>query len=234
NYRRVPNACMAQFYFGHKAVTSVNECINFCLETPGCKSVDYGHIETCLLNYVNRTDRPLHLGCDGKNDEKFDYYEIVCDPECANEKPKPPISEDICMNNPKVCKHGGVCETVELPHPQQAFTYECNCPCNYCGKHCEKPNMKTFKNACMKYAVLAWSVAQSPKDCIAMCQQNVHCSSVSFSGTTGTCLLHWATSEKERVVPSANCPKYQTNTVEAEWSYYELICDKETCSDKVQ
>lgn len=144
---------MSEFYFGHKIVETVEECINFCLETPGCKSVDYGNIETCLLNYVNRTDRQLLIGCDNKNGELFDYYEIVCDSECPSEKPKPPPEEDVCMNAPLICKNSGICETVQVPPPgietdkrpfililnslEQAFVFHCSCPCNYCGPVCD-------------------------------------------------------------------------------------------------
>ncbi|RWR98647.1 hypothetical protein B4U79_11843, partial [Dinothrombium tinctorium] len=106
HYRRVSNACMAVFFFGHKLVHNATEYIMFCINTPGCKSVDYGSHDTCLINFVNRRDRPLTIGCDDKNEEKFDYYELVCESECPNEKHLPQLAEDICANDPTICKHG--------------------------------------------------------------------------------------------------------------------------------
>lgn len=83
---------------------------------------------SCLLNYVNRNDTQLIIGCDSKNNEIWDYYEIIEDSECFYEKPKPSPHEDTCLNVPGICKNGGNCEAVQLPPPHQDFTYDCNCP----------------------------------------------------------------------------------------------------------
>lgn len=123
-----------------------------------CKSVDFGNMGSCLINYVNRNDTQLTIGCDLKNNEIWDYYEIIDDSECLSEKPKPSANEDVCLNEPTICRNGGNCQSVPLDPPQQSFTHECHCPvkwlqldahcpsanrvlwfqCNWCGKHCDK------------------------------------------------------------------------------------------------
>ncbi len=138
NFIQVPNACMGKYFFGHLTAINLESCLEFCSETPGCKSVDFGHTESCLINHVDRNDTQLTLGCDRRNNEVWDYYEMVCDSECPHEKPRPDKSEDTCTNVPGICQNGGNCETIQLPSPHQSFTYGCHCPCNWCGKHCEK------------------------------------------------------------------------------------------------
>lgn len=129
---------MGKYYFGHLSSTELDECFEFCLTKPECKSVDFGSMGSCLLNYVNRNDTQLMMGCDSKNNEMWDYFELLNDSECLSEKPKPTPNEDTCTNIPGICKNGGNCQPIQLPPPQQSFTYECHCPCNWCGKHCEK------------------------------------------------------------------------------------------------
>lgn len=136
----MPNACMNKYYFGHTIANSIDECLAFCIQTNRCKSVDYGSKGTCLINYLDRTQSPLLMGCDHKNNEEWDYFEMICDSECADEKPRPVSREDVCNNDPTICSNGGVCETVQIGPPAQSFTYNCSCPCNWCGKHCEKCN----------------------------------------------------------------------------------------------
>lgn len=110
----------------------------FCLNTTGCKSIDYGSVESCLLNSETKEKHHLIPGCEERNNEKWDYYELNCDPECPNEKPRPSPEDDACEIYPNICMNGGICESVQMNPPRQEFTYKCNCPCNWCGKHCEK------------------------------------------------------------------------------------------------
>ena len=83
---------------------------------------------SCLINYVNRNDTQLTIGCDLKNNEIWDYYEIIDDSECLSEKPKPSANEDVCLNVPGICRNGGNCDSIPLAPPQQSFSYECHCP----------------------------------------------------------------------------------------------------------
>ncbi|CAG2116365.1 unnamed protein product [Medioppia subpectinata] len=189
---------------------------------------------SCLINYVTRNDSQLLVGCDNKNNEIWDYYEVINDSECPHEKPKPSPNEDTCANVPGICKNGGFCEPIQNDPPHQSFTYGCQCPCNYCGKHCDKLNMKTYRNGCLNTSVLVWSVAENNGDCLDMCLNEKDCKSISYSGTSGTCILHWGDLSSETIIPAPHCPSYRSDITDKEWTYHEIICDTKTCHSSIE
>jgi hypothetical protein len=94
--------------------------------------------------------------------------------------------------------------------------------------------MKTYKNGCLNSSVIAWSVAENFGDCVDMCLNEIHCKSVSFSATAGTCVLHWADPNSEPIISSPHCPNYRIDAAEKEWSLHEVICDSNTCHSEVE
>lgn len=93
--------------------------------------------------------------------------------------------------------------------------------------------MKTYKNGCLKSSIMAWTLAQTALDCINICQKNIECMSVSFSSTAGTCVLHWSDSTDQEIIPSSQCGGFQKNIKEAQWTYYELLCNTSYCSTEI-
>ena len=77
-------------------------------------------------------------------------------------------------------------------------------------------------------------MAESSSDCIDMCLDEIHCKSVSYSTTSGTCVLHWADQQTEPLVGSLNCPNYRTDIAEKEWTYFEIICNSSICHSSVE
>lgn len=94
--------------------------------------------------------------------------------------------------------------------------------------------MKTFRNGCLNSSALVWSVAESSSDCIDMCLDEIHCKSVSYSSTSGTCVLHWSDQHTDPLIASPKCPTYRTDVIEKEWTFFEIICNSSTCHSTVE
>ncbi|XP_067122583.1 uncharacterized protein [Centruroides vittatus] len=64
NYGVQKDSCIPGETVGSKIVKSTKECMEFCDETPGCKSADYlDPIRECWLNSVDENEAKVHPKC---------------------------------------------------------------------------------------------------------------------------------------------------------------------------